>query len=294
MSPALDCTVVIPTYNRAPLLRETLRSLTRQDLGPERFQVVVVDDGSTDDTPEVVDSFQDRLNVEYHPLPDVGYTVCRARNVGIRNAAADVCVFIDTGVVLHSGCLAAHVACHSGERPAAVIGYVYAYTVDGRGAEKIRAAIDTDDPDGTIARFRRTGGFPDVREEFYARYTDDFADLPAPWLVYWTVNASAPTGLLREIGMFDEALRSWGGEDLDLGFRLRRAGARVTLSRQAAAVNIPHDKSFVANMRSVAANYRYLARKYDDPAMRLLATLPPEKFFRLNDILRTPGSAAAR
>ncbi|TDC82877.1 glycosyltransferase family 2 protein [Micromonospora sp. KC606] len=45
-----DCTVVVPTYNRMALLARTLDSLSRQDLGTDRFEVLVVDDGSTDAT----------------------------------------------------------------------------------------------------------------------------------------------------------------------------------------------------------------------------------------------------
>jgi glycosyltransferase involved in cell wall biosynthesis len=294
MSDALECTVIVPTYKRPALLRLTLDSLSRQTVPARRFEVVVVDDEQSDGTRATVDDFGRRFNTRYLSLPDEGFWVSRARNAGIRAAAGKVCVFVDSGVILHSGCLAAHLRCHAeAAQPVAAIGYVYAYNTDGRDAEQILAAFDFDDPDATIEGFRQAGRWPDVREGFYARYTDDFADLPAPWLVYWTVNASARTAQLREIGMFDEAFRTWGGEDLDLGYRLCRAGARITLCREATALHLPHAKSFDDNMRSVATNYRYMESKYGGPVFELLATAPPEKFFELNAILlgRRPAVA---
>src|SRR4051794_40854706 len=49
--------IIIPTYNRAELLRASLDSLACQSLSPERYEVIVVDDGSTDATREVCTSF---------------------------------------------------------------------------------------------------------------------------------------------------------------------------------------------------------------------------------------------
>ena len=50
MSRPLKCSVIIPTYNRALLLSHTLESLTRQSLPGDEFEVLVIDDGSSDET----------------------------------------------------------------------------------------------------------------------------------------------------------------------------------------------------------------------------------------------------
>jgi glycosyltransferase involved in cell wall biosynthesis len=74
----LDATVIIPTFNRADLLRQTLSGLTRQDCGS--FDVVVVDDGSTDDTEQVAAAYADRLPIRYLFQPDLGHRVAATRN----------------------------------------------------------------------------------------------------------------------------------------------------------------------------------------------------------------------
>ena len=103
MGSSLRCTVIVPTYNRRRLLELTLDSLAGQDLPRDRFEVLVVDDGSSDDTADVVREFEDRLDLRYFYQPDEGYRVARARNVGIRHARGEICVFVDSGVLLHSG-----------------------------------------------------------------------------------------------------------------------------------------------------------------------------------------------
>lgn len=283
----LRCSVIVPTYNRAPLLRHTLESLARQRLPDGRFEVIVVDDGSSDDSAAVVDGYRGRLDVSYHFRPDEGYQVARARNVGISHARAGICVFVDSGVMLHSGCLAAYLASHRrAGGPVAVCGYVYGFNENNEDGEQITAAIDYGEPDATIAGLAATGRWLDIREEFYAKYGDDFGGLPAPWLMFWTCNVSAPTGLLREVGMFDEAYRSWGAEDVDLSYRLHRAGARFVLNRQASAIHVPHPKSYEDNMRAVAGNYRYFAAKYATPITQLV---DGNHFFVINDIIAERG-----
>jgi GT2 family glycosyltransferase/acyl carrier protein len=218
------CSVIIPTYNRAELLRRTLDSLVRQDLPRAQFEVLVIDDGSSDHTAELAGSYADRLDLRYFFQPDEGWRVAQARNVGIAHAAGAVCVMVDSGVLLHSGCLRAHLDSHQrADGPVAVIGYVYGFGTDGDEAAAMIATLDEhgwQDPDAVLALVAASGRWADVRELFYAKYADDFAALPAPWIVYWTCNVSAPTDRLRAVGGFDEQIRSWGGEDLELAYRL--------------------------------------------------------------------------
>jgi len=81
--------VIIPTYNCSGFLAESIRSVLAQTFGS--LEVVVVDDGSTDDTAEVVAGFESR--VRYVHQNNSG--TAAARNTGIRNARADVIAFLD-------------------------------------------------------------------------------------------------------------------------------------------------------------------------------------------------------
>jgi glycosyltransferase involved in cell wall biosynthesis len=286
----LKCSVVIPTYNRVTLLRHTLESLTRQSLPRDQFEVLVIDDGSSDTTADMVNGYRERLDLRYFFQPDEGWRVAKARNAGISEAAADVCVLIDSGVILHSGCLAAHVTSHeSADSDVAVCGYVYCFNIDNDDADRINQVIDFDDPDATIEMMTARRQWLDIREEFYERYTDDFSDVPAPWVMFWTCNVSVRTARLRSVGAFDEAFQAWGGEDLDLAYRLHRDGARFIVNRQASSIHCPHYKKFEENDRGAAINYQYMAEKYDTPIARLLRYSPEIHPFNINDVIMERG-----
>jgi glycosyltransferase involved in cell wall biosynthesis len=293
MSGVPACSVIIPTYDRAELLRRTLDSLVRQDLPRAEFEVLVVDDGSSDHTAEVAGSYSDRLDLRYFFQPDEGWRVAQARNVGLAAAAGAVCVMVDSGVLLHSGCLRAHLSSHrQADGPVAVVGYAYGFATEGAEAVEMIRTLDegVHDPDAVIELLRRTGRWPDVRELFYAKYADDFAGLPAPWIVYWTCNVSAPTDRLRAVGGFDEQIRSWGGEDLELAYRLHLDGVRFVLNRSASSIHYPHGSSLAVSMSGARAVHRYVAQKHGTPVMRLLPMLGGAlNFLTFNDVVTARG-----
>jgi glycosyltransferase involved in cell wall biosynthesis len=92
-----DVSVVIPTYNRQFLLSRTLDSLLHQDCSGVRYEVLVVDNGSSDGTRAVVETFtRQSPHVRYLFEPRRG--VSHARNTGIDAARAPIIAFIDDDV----------------------------------------------------------------------------------------------------------------------------------------------------------------------------------------------------
>ena len=59
-----DISVIMPTYNRSNLLEYSLQSLVLQDIDPGRFEVVIGDDGSSDDTREVIRKYEKQINIQ--------------------------------------------------------------------------------------------------------------------------------------------------------------------------------------------------------------------------------------
>jgi glycosyltransferase involved in cell wall biosynthesis len=84
--------VIIPTYNRADLLRRCLESLQEQTF--KNFEVLVCDDGSIDHTAEVIQEFSSRLDIHYFHGPNWGGPA-HPRNVGLRNAKGAWIAFLD-------------------------------------------------------------------------------------------------------------------------------------------------------------------------------------------------------
>lgn len=144
--------VVTPAYNRSRWLGEALESALTQDFAP--FEVVVVDDGSTDDTPRVVRSFGDR--VRYHRQDNAGQSA--AVNRGVELARGDLVAFLDSDDAWLPGKLRRQVPMLDGDPGAAVLYAEVEYMDgDGRALRDARRAEHT--PSGDILE-------PLLRENF--------------------------------------------------------------------------------------------------------------------------------
>lgn len=96
---SIIASVVIPVRNRPDLLRQALESLRMQDIGSEKFEIIVCDDGSTDDISSVVGDFNNsdlKITIE-HQEPK---GPAAARNAGIRASQSAYIVFVDSDVVV--------------------------------------------------------------------------------------------------------------------------------------------------------------------------------------------------
>lgn len=259
----ISCSVVIPTYNRSKLLHQTLECLMRQTQQMESFEIIVVDDGSSDDSLDVVRYFDGGVEIRYIWKPDHGFRVAEARNYGVNLARGDIIIFVDCGVLVGKDFVHSHLlAHHQSSSRLAVIGYVYGFSDLDRTSTELGRALDAAHIDSFIQESYQTGIHLDSREVVYGRCDDNINNLTTPWCLFWTCNVSVSRAALIEVGIFDEAFKSWGGEDIELGYRLHLSGLKYMLSRAAAGVHYPHDKKQRSQLEAFG-NYRYFSRKHN-------------------------------
>ncbi|MCP9801101.1 glycosyltransferase family 2 protein [Synechococcus sp. RedBA-s] len=197
--------VVIPTYNRRPILEKALLALEDQRLEPplQDYEVVVVDDGSTDGTAEWLRQEAERfphvrLVEQDHGGPAEG------RNRGVDHARGDVIVFIDSDLVVTGTFLLEH-----------------ARALEARWQQSGNRLCFT------YGAVINTANFEDPTSEPH-KLSDH------SWAYFATGNVAIDRQLLERAGLFDTSFRLYGWEDLELGERLRRLG--VELVRCPAAV----------------------------------------------------------
>src|SRR3954454_5121459 len=99
--------IVIPTYRRPDLLRRCLQSLREQDADTRSFEVVVVDDGSGDETPQVLDEFGVIAVVQ-----PVNNGPAAARNKGVATATGELVLFLDDDIAAAPDLLSTHLRLH--------------------------------------------------------------------------------------------------------------------------------------------------------------------------------------
>ncbi|GLY00466.1 glycosyltransferase [Actinoplanes sp. NBRC 101535] len=257
---APEVAVVIPTYDRAELLRDALDHLTRQSLPVDRFEVIVSDDGSSDHTRQVVEEFTGRLDLRYTYQEDDGNRVAAARNAGARLATAPILVFLDTGPLFGPDFLAAHVAAHGDlSEPRAVVGYAYGYNPE-LDMSWLLPEVRRLGPVATVEKYATDPRFRDIRHGLLKEIDFDFSRRLAPWQLFFTLNCSVRTEDFHAVGGFAESFVEWGAEDLELAFKLFRHGVGFHFSAEAWVVDVPHPRDLFDLREQLA---RQLARFLD-------------------------------
>ncbi|MEF2074940.1 glycosyltransferase family 2 protein [Consotaella aegiceratis] len=268
-SKSYAATVIIPTYNRRDLTSKSLDSLLLQEENTEPFEVIVCDDGSSDDTFEVLRSKYRGLNLKYTYYPDHGYHVARARNMGIRLAEGEYCIFLDSGNIASSVLVKSHLAVHrSSASKTAVIGHSYGNTAFSE-LDPLLADYADRSADEIIAYASTVQKLADVRERLFRACKDNITGLSTTWGLFWG-NVSMPTESVRQVGGYDEWYTSWGVEDIDLGLALKLSGHRFVFSPDAVMLALPHRKDKNTRLESHAKNIAHLHEKYNNADSQLL------------------------
>ncbi|GAB2978884.1 glycosyltransferase [Mucilaginibacter puniceus] len=277
-------TIVIPTYNNGELLNYTLKSISQQRLDTNTIEVIVVDDGSSDRTLDVVKTYDSLLNLKYLYQEDKGNRVSLARNIGIQNAIADIIILIDSGILLDNDFVTEHVQQHNLNGPdCAVIGYVVGFDQYGVDLAQIAWLTNKDNPGKSIKEYRKNNMFDDMRDPYYKKYNFDINNLPAPWAFFLTCNVSINKCYLDRVGLFDEIFdQRWGVEDLDMGYRLYMNNIKFIVAQEAIALHYPHDSTMEEKFEEEIYNKYLFHKKHNSLATQ---TFLDTTFIELNDKL---------
>jgi glycosyltransferase involved in cell wall biosynthesis len=92
--------IIIPALNEEKMIGRCLVSMVALDFAREKFEVIVVDNGSTDKTLEIAKSFQDRLNLRI--LQKTGVRISSLRNLGAQEACGEIVAFLDADCLANS------------------------------------------------------------------------------------------------------------------------------------------------------------------------------------------------
>ncbi len=224
--------VVVPAYERAEILAEVVTRLASQTYPEDRYEVLVVDDGSESDLRPIFAEMPDNVRLLQPKGRDATFRAGQARQYGAEQARYDVLSFLDADVAVGADFLWHLDWVHRRNARSVVLGYLSGYNLHDLGFIHTLDHVRGADLDALSV-------IPDrSREPAFRSCLDNVQWLETPWELCYTGNLSLPKALLAEVGGFAEGFRGWGLEDVDLGVRLHNAGAQWILSRWALGIHL--------------------------------------------------------
>ena len=247
----MNVSIVIPTYNRIPILKKCLKALENQNLNENisNYEVIVVDDGSTDGTTSWINDNNEVLShvvlyEQEHGGPALG------RNLGVMKSKYEIIIFIDSDLVV----LENFISCH--------VNRLLAYWNNNN-----KKCF-------TYGSVINTSNFKNPESEKYKLTDFSFA-------YFATGNVAISKELLLSVGLFDTSFSLYGWEDLELGERLKKCGTKLVKCPEAVGFhwhppfNCEQIESLVSQEKERARMALIFYKKHSNLRVRFMIQLTP-------------------
>ena len=213
----IKVTIVIPTYNRKEMLKETLNSLFNQTYSKDKYEIIVCDDGSIDGTEEIVKELIKDSPCVLRYLKQENRGPASARNLGIDNAVGDIIGFTDDDCVVSNTWIENAVPYFNNKTVGGVVGSTRPQKSPTQEIFKAVHVMQIDEDEGSYA----------------------------------TCNIFYSKNVLIEVGGFDTEFKRAFCEDTDLGWRIKNKNYRICFDENILVYHIVIYRSIIQHLKSL-------------------------------------------
>ena len=270
--------VVVPIFNRRDNLRLCLAALDKQTV--RDFEVIVADDGSSDDPFAVFHEFDSRFQQRYVWHERRGVQIALSRNEGCAIAHGDAFLFVDSDVMLNSCAIGHYLNIHAANPGVIIAGrydWLYPQTITAHDVHKrweriIRSEMPPLDiggaPLGLVGIDPRLAN-PNLFNSSVVQY--------GPYcLSLFSGNLLVPRDVFFGVQRYDSQMVGHGGEDAEFGMRAQLLEIPVIFSDEVVGYHVYHNRDQPKNRDELIANVEYIEKKHDLKALGVRRGEPGE------------------
>jgi len=247
--------VIISTFNKLDRLMITMFCLGRQNLDKSLFEVIVINDGSSDGTKEFLDNTRFDYNVQIHHQENKGQAF--ARNKGIEMSKSDVIVFNDDDLITIPEFLNYHLSEHEKDDKCVILGRIYRINVEDFKTVALPIYDNYDSGMQNIRNYVKKDLYLDMVERVFAKQLNNIA-----WICFTGGNSSIGKENLINARGFDANFYRWGPEDIELGYRIYQNNYVFKYCPQIINYHLDVEKNRNQMLSDTARNLKYLQKKY--------------------------------
>lgn len=304
----MEASLIIPTFNSCERLYNNLISINNQTWDKSEFEVIIADDGSSDDTQDMIMNFNAKFNLKLITIQN-NKGRAYARNRAIENAKGRIIIFHDSDMIACEDYVMKHIKSQIDEN-SVICGpswrKIFSYYYDDFNQEqkimfeeikdnyfksihlmpnKYPLIMQEEINNGAFYKYSfELNSRKKVFDKIISKFGNNFVGYNLPWRFFITNNTSVSRKKIMEVGMFDEKYIGWGCEDYDLGYRLYENNCNFTYNNDLISVHQEHP---INSQDNGIRNILYFCHKYDSIDIMLLYFLKLTSINKewINDII---------
>jgi len=243
----MKISVIIPVYNQRKIISKTINALIKQDISKSDYEIIVVDDGSTDGVKEYLYKFKKNKSPKFTVFETLqNHGRAAARNLGIKNAKHEVVLLIDGDIIATRELLSSHLNWH----------------------KKF--------PEENFAMLGRITWFPELNITSFMHWLEHGGQLLAyddlkhgkkvNYTHFYTGNISFKKSFLVKNGLFDESFGRNIFEDLELAYRLTKKNLKLIYNKNALGYHyhLTNLCQYEKRMQAVGRGARIIFKKHPE------------------------------
>ncbi len=287
----MDASLIIPAFNSCERLYNNLISINNQTCDKSEFEVIVTDDGSSDNTQNMIMNFNPNFNLKLITIQN-NKGRAYARNRAIENAKGRIIIFHDSDMIASKDYVMEHINSHT-DKNSVICGpswtKIFSYYYDDFNQDQKAKFVEIKNKyfkniELTSNKYPLLTKEEINNDKFYkysfelnpkkgvfdkiiSKFGNNLMDYNLPWRFFITNNTSVSREKLIEVGMFDEKYVGWGCEDYDLGYRLYKNNCNFIYNNDLISIHQEHP---INSQDNGIKNILYFCRKYDSIDIMLL------------------------
>ncbi|WP_026695499.1 glycosyltransferase [Peribacillus kribbensis] len=293
----IEVSIIMPSYNKYPLNLFSLYSLENQTFDHSKMEVIFIDDASTDQTQEELQSYRPPFHYRYiRNEQNLGRA--KVRNLGIQSSRGKILIFLDAEMLCEPDFVRNHYMGHQENEKSILTGIMHSENIItciypenrtsilpkivSKKSKKLKRRLKKYDPSGhSPFPILKKSDIPNqsykdwiVRGESWyqnitQRYGQDLTGFQFPWMAFLTGNVSISKNFIVEAGLFDEEFIKYGYEDWELGYRLYKLGGQFFARDNLATYHQEHSIGENKRMEAIE-NFALFLSKHPDIDVMIL------------------------